>query len=82
MKISANAKKANRRTAFDLVCSLKDGYELTEEQLESLLLYFAPSAPKVPKTAFAWLASACSTDARDSALRRYVHVLSGRSTLR
>lgn len=56
--ISEKAEKINKSRAFELIEKLKQGKELTDIQVDSLLLYFAPPIPKKPKTAFAWVAKA------------------------
>lgn len=58
--ISLTAKKATRKAAYGLVIKLKHNQSLTDEQMDSLLLYFAPSAPKVAKTAIEWVAKAAA----------------------
>lgn len=77
--MSAYAKKASKREAYGMVRCLKEGHELSQDQIDSLLLYFAPANPAKPKTALEWLAKACSNDIRDHAVKRFIHVKSGRA---
>lgn len=58
--ISAHAKKANKKTAYQMVEQLKQGDTLKPEQLDSLLLYFAPSIPKKATSALQWVAKAAA----------------------
>lgn len=60
-KMSENAKKATRKAAYEMAVKLKQGEVLSDNELDSLLLYFAPSAPKVAKTAIEWVAKAVAT---------------------
>ena len=55
-KISADAKRATKKIAYEMAIKLKQGEVLSDKELDSLLLYFAPSAPKVAKTAIEWVA--------------------------
>lgn len=61
-KMSENAKKATRKAAYEMAVKLKQGEVLSDNELDSLLLYFAPSAPKVAKTAIEWVAKAVATN--------------------
>lgn len=61
-KMSENAKKATRKAAYEMAIKLKQGEVLSDNELDSLLLYFAPSAPKVAKTAIEWVAKAVATN--------------------
>lgn len=72
--IGAHVKKAKRPEAYDLICCLKEGLELSPDQIDSLLLFFAPGRAGKPKTAMDWLADACSDDKRDHEVKRYIHV--------
>ena len=56
--ISDKAEKINKKQAFELIENLKCGEAITADQIDSLLLYFAPPIPKKPKTAFDWVARA------------------------
>jgi len=55
-------EKPNQRLtkvkAYDLILSLTRGETLDNRQLSSLLVYFAPAAPKKPKTLFDWVKKA------------------------
>ena len=61
-KISADAKRATKKIAYEMAIKLKQGEVLSDKELDSLLLYFAPSAPKVAKTAIEWVAKAAATN--------------------
>lgn len=61
-KISADAKRATKKIAYEMAIKLKQGEVLSDNELDSLLLYFAPSAPKVAKTAIEWVAKAVATN--------------------
>lgn len=61
-KISADAKRATKKIAYEMAIKLKQGEVLSDKELDSLLLYFAPSAPKVAKTAIEWVAKAVATN--------------------
>lgn len=60
IEISKDAKKAKKSQAFEFVRQLKQGEKLTDAQLDALLLYFAPAAPKKAKTAIEWVAKAAA----------------------
>lgn len=60
-KISADAKRATKKIAYEMAIELKQGEVLSDKELDSLLLYFAPSALKVAKTAIEWVAKAVAT---------------------
>ena len=67
--------KPNRKKAFGIALAAKER-ELTESEKDSLILYFAPSAPAVAKTAFQWAARAAAVkDVRHYLC--FVHVLGG-----
>lgn len=76
--MSANAKKASKREAYSMIRLLKEGSELNQDQIDSLLLFFAPAGPAKPKTALDWLAKACSSDVRDHSVKRFIQVKDGR----
>lgn len=77
--ISSHATKPSRAKAYELICFMKEGVALHEDQIDSLLLYFAPAGPAKPKTPLDWLAKACSDDVRDHAVKRFIHVKGGRA---
>lgn len=60
MKLSHN-KKPNKKEVFNILLNLKlqDSTIIVDEDLDSLINYFAPSLPKVAKTAEQWVAKAC-----------------------
>lgn len=60
--ISATAKKANKKIAYDMAVKLKQGETLKDNELDSLLLYFAPSIPKKATSAIQWVAKAAATN--------------------
>lgn len=69
--INAHVPKINKAKAFALVKMLRNGAQLTDDQLDQLYVYFSPvraSAPRV-KDAFEWVALACGT--KD--IRPYLH---------
>lgn len=76
-KLSQTAKKPTKAKAFEMICLLKEGQTLYSEQIDSLLLYFAPALPKKPKSALEWLAKACDPmDNRETC--KFVFVKKGR----
>lgn len=57
--INAGIKRATKQEAFDIVHdALISGDPVTSNQLQALLLYFAPPVPARPKTAEQWVAKA------------------------
>lgn len=72
--ISSHATKPSRAKAYELICFMKEGVALHEDQIDSLLLYFAPASPAKPKTPLDWLAKACSDDFRDHSVKRFIYV--------
>jgi hypothetical protein len=58
--ISPRAKKASKKAAYDMAVKLKQGETLSSFELDSLLLYFAPSIPKTAKTSMEWVAKAAA----------------------
>lgn len=69
--ISCTRKKANKEEAFEIVKRLRDGEHVHDSELESLLLYFAPSPGTKPKTSFAWVSKATG---RNATLQHFCHV--------
>lgn len=64
--INKDVKKANKNQAFELIKTLKEGGQLSEIELDSLVKYFAPAMPAKPKNAFQWVAKAAAKkDVRD-----------------
>lgn len=77
--LRSNAKKAKRAEAYELMVDLKTKRrELTEEDIDSLLLYFAPSVPKTAKTSEEWCAKAVAGDKEMRVYLRYLRVDNGR----
>lgn len=71
--INKDVKKASKAQAFELIKNLKEGGQLSEHDIDSLIKYFAPSIPAKPKTAFQWVAKAAAKkDVRD--YLNYVYV--------
>lgn len=64
--INAGIKRATKKEAFDIVRdALLTGDAMTSNQLQALLLYFAPPVPARPKTPEQWVAKAVGVkDAR------------------
>lgn len=63
--VNKDVKKASKSQAFDLIKTLKEGGQLSEIELDSLIKYFAPAMPTKPKNAFQWVAKAVAKkDAR------------------
>ena len=58
--IGKDAKRASKAQAHDMARLLKQGEKLTDKQLDSLLLYFAPAQPKKAKAAIEWAAKAAA----------------------
>lgn len=58
--LSRTARKANKKAAYDMAVKLKKGETLNADELDSLLLYFAPSMPKTAKTSMEWVAKAAA----------------------
>lgn len=74
--LSPTVKKANKATAFKWLLALKSGEELTPDQLDSILLFFAPKTRDKAKCAMEWVAKAASVnDARKQL--QYVCVTQG-----
>lgn len=60
--INAGIKRATKKEAFDIVRdALLTGDPVTSNQLQALVLYFAPPVPARPKTAEQWVAKAAGT---------------------
>lgn len=60
--INAGIKRASKSEAFDIVRdALLTGDAMTSNQLQALLLYFAPPVPARPKTPEQWVARAAGT---------------------
>lgn len=60
--INAGIKRPNKSEAFNIVRdALLTGDALTSNQLQALLLYFAPPVPAKPKTGAQWVARAAGT---------------------
>lgn len=55
---TSNPKKLSRRDAYLAVCMLHAGEAPADCDLDGLLLYFAPAAPKTAKTPEAWAVKA------------------------
>lgn len=53
-----NLKPASRKEAFNIVTKLVSGVDLTEQEKQELLLYFAPKGSAKPKDAESWVAKA------------------------
>lgn len=64
-------RPATKAQAYDLITCLKLGGELSEAEIDSLLLYFCPPKPKVAKTAMEWVARAVA----EKDLREYLTYL-------
>lgn len=70
--------KPNKKGAFSIVYTARaEGKDLTREQLDRLINYFAPLRPAMPKTADEWVAKACATAKEVRYYLRYVHVMDG-----
>lgn len=76
MKLSHN-NKPSRNEAYLKLLDLKERVPSEEYVIDLLINYFAPSVPKVPKTAFQWVAKAVADDRDIRKYLRYVHVLDG-----
>lgn len=51
---------ATKKEAYELITALKLGAELSEAEIDSLLLYFCPAHPKKVKTPMEWVAKAAA----------------------
>jgi len=67
MKLTHN-NKPNKNAAFDILIKIKKIIRqdtemgvIGESDLDSLINYFTPTIPKIPKTAEQWVAKACGT---------------------
>ncbi len=74
--LSPTVKKANKATAFKWLLALKSGEELTPDQLDGILLFFAPKTRDKAKCAMEWVAKAASANDLRHHLR-YVAVAQG-----
>lgn len=74
--ISSTAKKATKNSAYNMAVKLKKGDSLSDRELDSLILYFAPSLPKKATSAFQWAAKAAANNAKREYLN-YVRVQDG-----
>lgn len=54
----SHTTKYNRDQIYKKLLDMKRGAEMTSFDLDAFINYFAPSVPKVPKTAFEWVAKA------------------------
>ena len=79
IELSYNAEAFTKTEAYRAIMRLRAGEELYGKDLDGLLLYFAPSIPKKPKSNMDWLSMACSTDAHTySDVKRFIHVHDGK----
>lgn len=74
--LSRTARKANKKAAYDMAVKLKKGETLNTTELDSLLLYFAPSLPKKATSAMQWVAKAAAVNEERKYLN-YVRVQNG-----
>jgi hypothetical protein len=74
--LSRTARKANKKAAYDMAVKLKKGETLNVDELDSLLLYFAPSLPKKATSAMQWVAKAAAVNEERKYLN-YVRVQNG-----
>lgn len=78
MRISRDAKKATKAEAYALIVDMKTGRrELYPEDIDALLLYFAPAIPKKAKTVEQWVAKAAADPKEIREPLRYLYVKSG-----
>jgi hypothetical protein len=78
MKISRYTEKATRAEAYSLIVDMKMGRrKLSQEDIDSLLLYFAPSLPKNAKTVEQWVAKAAANAKEPRDYLRYLYVKDG-----
>lgn len=78
MKLTHNTP-ATKREAYDLITALKLGAELSEAEIDSLLLYFFPPHPKQAKNAMEWVAKVVAVQDIRQYLQ-YIHVVKGYAT--
>jgi len=57
-KYKTPVRKESKNTNYQNVLDLANGEQLSDSQISELLRYFAPKAPKTPKTLFDWVSQA------------------------
>jgi len=78
MQIGGLAKRATKAAAYELVVDIKTGRRVPgPEEIDSLLLYFAPPHPKRAKTDLQWVAKAAAGVHNARPELRYVYVRDG-----
>lgn len=78
MQMHQSATRATRAEAYALIVDLKiKRRELDPEDLDSLLLYFAPPLPKKARTVEQWVAKAVASGKEARAYLRYLFVKDG-----
>lgn len=78
MRISRDAKKATKAEAYALIVDMKTRRrELYPEDIDALLLYFAPALPKKAKTVEQRAAKAAADAKESREYLRYLHVKDG-----
>lgn len=78
MRITRDAKKATKAEAYALIVDMKTGRrELYPEDIDALLLYFAPALPKKAKTVEQWVAKAAADAKEGREYLRYLYVKDG-----
>lgn len=78
MRISRDAKKATKAEAYALVVDMKTGRRvLSPDDIDALLLYFAPTLPKKAKTVEQWVAKAAADPKEGREYLRHLYVKDG-----
>jgi hypothetical protein len=57
-KYRAPTRKETKNTNYQNILDMANGQQLSDSQISELLRYFAPKAPKTPKTLFDWVSQA------------------------
>ena len=57
-KYRAPVRKESKSTNYQNILDMANGQQLSDSQISELLRYFAPKAPKTPKTLFDWVSQA------------------------
>lgn len=78
-----NVKKPNKNQAYSIVMDLKlmlangNGLALSENDVDQLLMFFAPATPAKPKTTFEWIAKAVADKKYRYPRLRFINVING-----
>lgn len=75
--IDSGAVRPSKATAMGYIEAMKTGRTLYPREVDELLLYFAPAAPKSAQTAFQWCAKAVADKHEVRTFLQFVHVEAG-----